>query len=176
MTISPAQCRAARALLGWSQEELSNHSRIAKKSIADFERGARLPHDRTVIAVRSALESSGIEFIQANGGGAGVRERLAMPRLLFRRDDVPDRRWVAFAFDYKSRRYVGFVEYDALAGIALDNLSPKEVFDRDRLRILLHAANMVDEGNFDPEGRVLIKVGDMRPIEFHSDEEREAGG
>jgi hypothetical protein len=45
------------------------------KTIADFERGAREPYPRTLEDVREALEKAGIEFIDENGGGAGVRLR-----------------------------------------------------------------------------------------------------
>jgi transcriptional regulator with XRE-family HTH domain len=73
MSISPAQCRGARGLLGWSQSDLSQASKTATKTIADFERGAREPYARTLEDVRRALENGGIEFIDENGGGAGVR-------------------------------------------------------------------------------------------------------
>lgn len=164
--ISPAQCRAARALLGWSQDDLEKHARVAKKTIADFERDARNPQARTSDALQATLEAFGVMFIPQNGGGAGVRLKLAMPRL-FRRDDVPHRNWVAFAFDYKDRRQIGFIAYDALATIALANLSPLEVFDRDKERILLYAAEKADRQEFDPEGRVLIQPGELQPIEFN---------
>ena len=77
MSISPAQCRGARGLLGWSQSDLSEASKTATKTIADFERGAREPYARTLDDVRGALEKAGIEFIDENGGGAGVRLRKA---------------------------------------------------------------------------------------------------
>ena len=75
MSISPAQCRAARGLLGWSQLDLSKASKTATKTIADFERGARAPYPRTLEDVRRAIERAGIEFIDENGGGPGVRLR-----------------------------------------------------------------------------------------------------
>jgi transcriptional regulator with XRE-family HTH domain len=77
MSISSAQCRGARGLLGWSQTDLSEASKTATKTIADFERGAREPYARTLEDVRGALEKAGIEFIDENGGGAGVRLRKA---------------------------------------------------------------------------------------------------
>ncbi len=77
MSISPAQCRAARGLLGWSQSDLSEASKTATKTIADFERGAREPYPRTLEDVRGALERAGLEFIEENGGGPGVRLRKA---------------------------------------------------------------------------------------------------
>lgn len=73
--ISPAQCRAARSLLSWRQDELEASSGVTKKTIADFERGARTPREATLTAIRLALEAAGIEFIDENGGGPGVRMR-----------------------------------------------------------------------------------------------------
>ena len=73
MSITPAQCRAARGLLGWAQSDLSAASKTATKTIADFERGAREPYPRTLGDVRGALESAGVLFIETNGGGPGVR-------------------------------------------------------------------------------------------------------
>ena len=77
MSINAAQCRAARGLLGWSQSDLSRMSKTATKTIADFERGARVPYPRTLEDVRGALEKAGVEFIDENGGGPGVRLRKA---------------------------------------------------------------------------------------------------
>lgn len=77
-SISPAQCRAARALLGWGQKDLHENSKVAMKTIADFERGATQPHERTLADVVRCLEKAGIEFIPENGGGAGVRLKRKM--------------------------------------------------------------------------------------------------
>ncbi len=60
-------------MIGWSRKELSNSAGLAERTIIDFERGARIPHARNLEAIKSALESAGIEFIAENGGGAGVR-------------------------------------------------------------------------------------------------------
>lgn len=73
MSISPEQCRSARALLGWSQEKLNTVSKVSKKTIADFERGERTPYERTLRDIQVALEAAGIKFIYENGEGAGVR-------------------------------------------------------------------------------------------------------
>jgi transcriptional regulator with XRE-family HTH domain len=65
--ISAAQCRAARALLAWSQDQLVKRAKITKKTIADFERGATKPYPSTMTAIRVALEAAGIEFLPDNG-------------------------------------------------------------------------------------------------------------
>ena len=75
MEITPAQCRAARALLNWSQDQLETAAKVARKTIADFEREVRRTYARTLEALRAALEAAGVEFIPENGGGAGVRLR-----------------------------------------------------------------------------------------------------
>jgi transcriptional regulator with XRE-family HTH domain len=75
LLISPAQCRAARAMLGWSQEELSKKANVARATIADFEREVRTPVVNNLLAIQKALEMGGIQFISQNGGGIGVRFR-----------------------------------------------------------------------------------------------------
>jgi transcriptional regulator with XRE-family HTH domain len=71
--LTPAQCRAARALVNWSQSDLETAAKVAKKTIADFERELRQPYPRTVDAIRAALEAAGVEF--TNGEAPGVRLR-----------------------------------------------------------------------------------------------------
>lgn len=75
MTISPEQCRAARALLDWSQPDLVEASGIGRSTITRFERGNRTPHASNLAAIRAALEAAGVEFIDRNGGGPGLRLR-----------------------------------------------------------------------------------------------------
>jgi transcriptional regulator with XRE-family HTH domain len=71
MQLLPAQCRAARALLSWSQAELAKKASVSKQTLVDFERGARQPYPRTLADIRSALEVAGVEF--TNGDSPGVR-------------------------------------------------------------------------------------------------------
>jgi transcriptional regulator with XRE-family HTH domain len=86
MSFTPAQCRAARGLLGWSQVQLAEASKVATKTIADFERESRTPYDRTLADVQRAFEAAGVEF--TNGGQPGVRMRMPKPgdRVEFRSD------------------------------------------------------------------------------------------
>ena len=72
--MTPAQCRAARALLNWSQDELAGVSQVAKSTIALFELGKREPYDCTLDDIRDALEAAGVEFIEGNGGGVKLRK------------------------------------------------------------------------------------------------------
>ncbi|HEX2581772.1 MAG TPA: transcriptional regulator [Dongiaceae bacterium] len=72
--LSPGQCRAARALLHINQIELAKAAEVGTKTVADFERETgRELNIVTLRALRAALERKGIQFIDANGGGPGVR-------------------------------------------------------------------------------------------------------
>lgn len=157
------QCRAARALLGWSQDDLERHSKVPKKTIADFERGARSPRVQTNDILKAAFEASGVVFIPQNGGGAGVRLRIATPRL-FRRDDVPQREWIAFAFDYRGERIIAFVMHDALYEIAAHDHRPIEAFDAERDRILVAAAEKYDRRELSVGNQLILDRNDLPPL------------
>ncbi len=47
--MTPVHCRAARALLGWSQNDLASRAGVSRSTIADFERGSRKPISGTMI-------------------------------------------------------------------------------------------------------------------------------
>jgi hypothetical protein len=75
--ISSAQMRAARALLRWTALDLAKSSRVGVATIRRVEvvDGPIPVTAANEAALRSALEAAGIEFIDENGGGAGVRFR-----------------------------------------------------------------------------------------------------
>ena len=73
--VTPAQCRAARAILDWSQQQLASAAKVGIVTVRQFEGGAAQPRAATLDVVRRALEAAGVEFIPENGGGAGVRLR-----------------------------------------------------------------------------------------------------
>jgi transcriptional regulator with XRE-family HTH domain len=75
MTITAAQCRGARGLLEMSQAELASTSGVSLRTIANFENGHTQLIPANVAALRRALEKAGVEFIDANGGGPGIRLR-----------------------------------------------------------------------------------------------------
>ena len=75
LKVSIRQIKAARALLGWSQEQLAKAAGISVPTIKRLEAqdgslGGRL---ETAEKITLALQHGGIEFISENGGGAGVR-------------------------------------------------------------------------------------------------------
>ena len=75
--LTSAQIRAARSLLRWTADDLAV---ISALSVATIRR-AELKENETSLttandlAIRRAFEVAGIEFIDENGGGPGVRLR-----------------------------------------------------------------------------------------------------
>jgi transcriptional regulator with XRE-family HTH domain len=71
------QLRAARALLRWSAEDLSRRSSVSLRTIRRAELAERHTAMTTAnnLAVRRALEDAGVEFLDENGSGPGVRLR-----------------------------------------------------------------------------------------------------
>lgn len=71
--ISPEQSRAARAWLGWGQDELAQRAKVGLSTVRDFERGARAPIANNREAMRRALEEAGMRFEFENDRPVGIR-------------------------------------------------------------------------------------------------------
>ena len=71
--ITAAQCRAARGLLQWRQKDLAEKSGISALAIRNFETGKTAPHNATLKVLRQTFKTAGVEFIDENGGGPGLR-------------------------------------------------------------------------------------------------------
>jgi transcriptional regulator with XRE-family HTH domain len=76
LTVTAEQLRAARALLGWSQTELAKQAGMSLPTVkrVETDRGPRVSNEARS-ALHRALALGGIEFIDENGGGPGVRLR-----------------------------------------------------------------------------------------------------
>ena len=77
--LTPAQSRAARGLLDWSQTELGIRSNLSESTVRDFEKGRRVPSLNNLAAMKRALEDEGVIFVAENGEGPGVRLRKGKP-------------------------------------------------------------------------------------------------
>jgi len=62
MSITGAQIRAARQLLGWSQFELSRLSGVSEATIHRFEKGHIEPREHTRAAIVKAFTEGGVEL------------------------------------------------------------------------------------------------------------------
>jgi predicted transcriptional regulator len=79
--VSIRQIKAARALLAWSQERLAAAADVSIPTIKRLEAqdGPLGGRNETGSRIRSALESAGVEFIDGNASGPGVRLRRPRP-------------------------------------------------------------------------------------------------
>ena len=75
MTITGEQVARARYLLGWSRNDLAAKARLCETTIRNCENGKRPIKPSNIMAIRSALESAGVFFVEENGEGLGVRLR-----------------------------------------------------------------------------------------------------
>jgi transcriptional regulator with XRE-family HTH domain len=74
--LESAQIRAARALLGWRQEDLSKASGVGTATIQRIEKSQRLMtgYISTLVRIQAAFEQAGIQFIDDDEtGGFGIR-------------------------------------------------------------------------------------------------------
>jgi transcriptional regulator with XRE-family HTH domain len=71
--MTPGQCKAARALLGWSQTELAKNAGVGRSIVSDLELGSRKVSDHALSKLQLALEDAGVEF--TSGMRPGVKMR-----------------------------------------------------------------------------------------------------
>jgi transcriptional regulator with XRE-family HTH domain len=74
--ITGSQIRAARALLGWSQQDLADKSLLSETAILKLETQRADSRTSTLMKVRKSLEAAGIEFINRPDGATGVLSKL----------------------------------------------------------------------------------------------------
>ena len=79
--VTVEQIRAARGLLGWSQSELAVRAGLSLPTVKRLEGGfGPRVSDEARAKLQRAIESAGIDFIEENGGGLGVRYRIRRKR------------------------------------------------------------------------------------------------
>lgn len=76
--ITNEQCRAARGLLGWTQQDLADAAGMSKTAINNFERGIKDVRGESLQAIRTAFEKNDVEFV----GDYGVHKRRETVRIL----------------------------------------------------------------------------------------------
>jgi predicted transcriptional regulator len=73
--MTPAQCRAARGLLDWTQERLCQAAQVSGPTVRDFENCKVTPRRASLAAIRRALEDAGVEFTNDDAPGVRMRPR-----------------------------------------------------------------------------------------------------
>lgn len=73
MILCPEQCRAARGLLNWTQQQLAEAAGVSRSTIKDFECHRHALHRTTEALLIDALTRGGVVLLAAEGQGPGVR-------------------------------------------------------------------------------------------------------
>jgi transcriptional regulator with XRE-family HTH domain len=74
MSLTPEQCRAARALLNWTQDDLAARAEVSRSTVRGFESRQHELQRASAAAIRRTLEGAKIVFIDADDTcGPGVR-------------------------------------------------------------------------------------------------------
>jgi DNA-binding transcriptional regulator YiaG len=67
--MTPEQCRAARAWLDLSQDDLAIVAHVSQSTVRDFEKGRRVPIGNNLAAMKAALTERGIVFVDGESLG-----------------------------------------------------------------------------------------------------------
>ncbi|MGP1397361.1 MAG: helix-turn-helix domain-containing protein [Inquilinaceae bacterium] len=74
MQITADQCRAARSLLNWTQDQLATNAVVSRATITDFESSTRQPMKNNLRSIADCMFAAGVDFIPEEGDlGVGVR-------------------------------------------------------------------------------------------------------
>ncbi len=77
MPVTSAQVRMARAALNWTVRDLAEAAGLHRNTITNIEVGRYAGDPETLSTIEAVLKRAGIEFIDENGGGVGVRFKKA---------------------------------------------------------------------------------------------------
>lgn len=75
--ITPAQCRAARGLLNWTQAQLAEAAGVGIVTIRQFEAAHAEPRQATLTVIRQAFEEAGVEFTNGSAPGVKLSQQMA---------------------------------------------------------------------------------------------------
>jgi transcriptional regulator with XRE-family HTH domain len=144
MQITADQCRAARSLLDWTQDQLAINAVVSRATIADFESNTRQPMKNNLRSIADCMFAAGIEFIPEEGGkGVGVRFRDR--KLEYTSNVRIDRfhRTATMRMRYAGEDFVCVIALDAVDDYHHANFMTDEQFSKaisDILHIVLTAA------------------------------------
>jgi DNA-binding XRE family transcriptional regulator len=164
LQISADQCRAARGLLDWTQDQLATNARVSRATIADFETNARKPMTNNVRSMADCMFAAGIEFI-AEEGGAGVGVRFRERKLEFTNNVKIDRfnRRATMRMRYAGQDFLCHIELNAVDDYHRSNFRTDQEFSTavsEMLHIILtkaeqHAPHLVRNGEMTLNSELL---------------------
>lgn len=161
MQITSGQCRGARGLLGWSQEQLATNANVSRATIADFELNVRNPMKNNLFSIEDSMFAAGVEFLE-EAGRAGVGVRFREQKLEYTKNLRIDRfnRRATMHMRFASKPLTCVIELNAIDDLCHANFSTDEEFGKaiseNLHRILSATERAAQQGVTD--GRVLVTI------------------
>lgn len=162
--IIPAQVRAGRALIGWSQEQLATEATVGLSTVRDFESEKRAADTGAVSNIRRALNNGGVVFVTGNSDeGPGVRLVGARPSLVRRPTTLMKWDGLPFGVEWEGKHVTVFLAGDALDDLAgtsgdITEAAALKTFEAHRGLILDAVKVAFDDGSFDNMNRLIVKT------------------
>jgi transcriptional regulator with XRE-family HTH domain len=169
--VIPAQIRAGRALLGWSQEQLAEKAEVGMSSVRDIENLKRSNDTGAFLAVCRALENGGVEFVPGNvKQGPGVRMVAGRPNITRFPTVVTMFDGMPFKVEWQGREHTVFLPLEALEDLGrLNKRQPDvvylKIFEQHQGAILDAARRALgNPERFDRDQRVHIRGKDISSL------------
>jgi transcriptional regulator with XRE-family HTH domain len=113
--VVPAQIRAGRALLGWSQEELASEAGVGLSTVRDIESQRRALDTASACEIRRALQNAGVIFIAGEAKfGPGVRFVTGRPHVIKPPTVMTEWDGLPFVVEWKGQAITVFITREAL--------------------------------------------------------------
>ncbi len=144
MPITADQCRAARSLLNWTQEQLATNAVVSRATVADFESNSRQPMKNNLRAIEDCMFAAGVEFIPEEGK-AGVAVRFRERKLEYTNNVRIDRfnRVATMRMRYAGEDFLCLIGLDAVDDFHRADFKTDDEFSKaisDILHIVLTVA------------------------------------
>lgn len=160
--IIPAQVRAARALLEWSQEKLATEAGVGLSTVRDVESERRSLDTEAASAIRNALKNAGVVFIAGDrNAGPGVRLVAGRPHII--RPPTQMTMWdgLPFAVEWQGQAITVFVSPEAIDDLGRftgtqKNAAYIQVFEKHRGSILDGVAKALAAGRANDKGQLRL--------------------
>jgi transcriptional regulator with XRE-family HTH domain len=163
LVIIPAQIRAARGLLNWSQEKLADIAGVALTSVRDLEAEKRTAETGTSSSVKAALENAGVDFVSGSpDAGPWVRLVATRPNLIKRPTVVMKWEGMPVEVEFKGKTFTAFLSREAIEDLGgLKGTEPPEawlkIFDAEEGNILDAIRAAFDQKDrWDERGRLHV--------------------
>ena len=166
-SLVPAQIRAGRALLNWSQDELAEKASVSLSTVRDFEKERRGGVIGSLKSLRDALESADVVFLESKGDlGPGVRLKARVPNVL--RWPVKRGQWdeLLIPVEWRGKEYNVFLSREILDDLGRRRGTQTEdeylrLYEKYRGQILAAMAIAIDTRGSKPDGRVYLDHSDF---------------